>query len=50
MATDLRDRLRALGLLCTSQTLDDILALAAKKRWSAQKSSSTSAISRKKIA
>jgi len=33
MATDLRERVRALGLLCTSESLDDILALAAKKRW-----------------
>lgn len=30
---DLRDRLRSLGLICTSTTLDDIVALATKKRW-----------------
>jgi len=32
--TDLRDRLRSLGLICTSTTLDDVIALATKKRWS----------------
>jgi hypothetical protein len=31
--TDLRDRLRALGLLAASSALDDIVALATKKRW-----------------
>ena len=33
MAPDLRARLRALGLLTTSSTLDDLVALATKKRW-----------------
>src|SRR6266498_2310621 len=33
--TDLRDRLRSLGLICTSTTLDDVVPLATKKRWSA---------------
>lgn len=33
--TDLRDRLRALGLICTCSTLDDVIALATKKRWGA---------------
>ena len=31
--SDLRDRLRALGLLASSSALDDIVALATKKRW-----------------
>ena len=31
--TDLRDRLRALSLLAASSALDDIVALATKKRW-----------------
>jgi len=31
--TELRDRLRSLGLLCTGSTLDDLIALATKKRW-----------------
>ncbi|HEY6399538.1 MAG TPA: IS21-like element helper ATPase IstB [Solirubrobacteraceae bacterium] len=31
--SDLRDRLRALGLLATSASLDDLIALATKKRW-----------------
>ncbi|HEX4513435.1 MAG TPA: IS21-like element helper ATPase IstB [Polyangiaceae bacterium] len=30
---DLKDRLRALGLIATSSSLDDIIALATKKRW-----------------
>jgi len=33
--SDLRERLRALGLLCASATLDDLIALATKKRWGA---------------
>lgn len=32
---DLRARLRALGLLTTSSSLDDVIALATKKRWGA---------------
>jgi hypothetical protein len=31
--TDLRDRLRALGLLASSSSLDDLVAVATKKRW-----------------
>src|ERR1700691_1321081 len=31
--SDLRDRLRALGLLAASSALDDLVALATKKRW-----------------
>jgi DNA replication protein DnaC len=31
--SDLRDRLRALGLLAASPALDDIMAVATKKRW-----------------
>jgi len=31
--TDLRDRLRALGLLSTAASFDDLVALATKKRW-----------------
>jgi hypothetical protein len=31
--TDLRDRLRTLGLLAASSAVDDIVALATKKRW-----------------
>ena len=31
--SDLRDRLRALGLLAASAALDDLVALATKKRW-----------------
>jgi DNA replication protein DnaC len=31
--SDLRSRLRALGLLTTATTLDDLVALATKKRW-----------------
>jgi DNA replication protein DnaC len=33
--SDLRDRLRALGLLAASTALDDIVALATRKRWAA---------------
>jgi DNA replication protein DnaC len=33
--SDLRDRIRALGLLAASPALDDIVALATKKRWGA---------------
>jgi DNA replication protein DnaC len=33
MTPDLRARLRAIGLLTTSSTLDDLVALATKKRW-----------------
>jgi DNA replication protein DnaC len=33
MTPDLRARLRALGLLTTSSTLDDLVAVATKKRW-----------------
>ena len=32
--SDLRERLRALGLLVAGSTLDDLVALATKKRWS----------------
>ncbi len=31
--SDLRDRLRALGLIAAGSTLDDLVALATKKRW-----------------
>ena len=31
--TDLKTRLRDLGLLVTSAGLDDLIALATKKRW-----------------
>jgi len=34
--SDLSDRLRALGLLVTAATLDDIVATATKKRWGTQ--------------
>jgi DNA replication protein DnaC len=34
--SDLKDRLRALGLLVTAETLDDLVATATKKRWAAQ--------------
>ena len=33
--SDLRDRLRALGLFAASSALDDLMALATKKRWGA---------------
>jgi len=34
VSTDLRDRLRALGLDVTAATFDDLIAVATKKRWS----------------
>ncbi len=33
--SDLRARLRALGLLAASSAIDDLVALATKKRWGA---------------
>ena len=36
MTTDIKDQLRTLGLRHTADTLDDVIALATKSRWSAQ--------------